>query len=247
MFAVFIISLYLISLLVIFFYAIIQFRLAIAYVRSRKKNLHTENITCDYFPCVTVQLPVYNEKYVIEKLLQKTIELNWPADKLEIQILDDSTDETKDLLNDLVSQYQQRGFPVILIHRSNREGYKAGALKNGLSLAKGDFIAIFDADFLPDTDFLIKTIPHFLNEKVGVVQTRWDHLNRDYSILTQLQAFALDAHFTSEQTGRNVNGFFINFNGTAGVWRKQTIIDAGGWEADTLTEDLDLSYRAQLK
>ncbi|MBL7897459.1 MAG: glycosyltransferase, partial [Crocinitomicaceae bacterium] len=245
--AVIIISFYLISLLVIFFYAVIQFTLALAYIRNRNKLPKTETSALNFFPFVTVQLPIYNEKYVVEKLLQKTTELNWPADKLEIQVLDDSTDETKDLLHNLVNQYQQKGFPVVLIHRNNREGFKAGALKNGLNDAKGEFIAIFDADFLPEVDFLIKTIPHFKDNQVGVVQTRWDHLNRNYSVLTQLQAFALDAHFTSEQNGRNANGFFINFNGTAGVWRKVTIIDAGGWEADTLTEDLDLSYRAQLK
>jgi len=247
MLAVSIIGIYLISLLVIFFYAIIQFRLAIAYIRAKKKIKRAENIACDYFPSVTIQLPVYNEKYVVEKLLEATVNINWPADKLEIQVLDDSTDETRELLKNLVPKYQQKGVSISLVTRDGREGFKAGALKHGLSFAEGEFIAIFDADFLPDPNFLLKTIPHFKDPEVGVVQTRWDHINRNYSVLTQLQAFALDAHFTSEQVGRNVNDFFINFNGTAGVWRVQTISDAGGWEADTLTEDLDLSYRAQLK
>ncbi len=241
------IGLYGVSLLVIFFYAVIQFSLAVSYLRFKKNNIISVKEINENFPLVTIQLPIYNEKYVVERLLRKTSEIDWPKDKLEIQVLDDSTDETKEILEKLVAEFQTNGIPVILVRRTSREGYKAGALKFGLPLCKGEFIAIFDADFLPDSQFLKKTIPVFEDEKVGVVQTRWEHLNRNFSLLTKLQAFALDAHFSVEQVGRNSNGYFINFNGTAGVWRRKTIDDAGGWEADTLTEDLDLSYRAQMK
>jgi cellulose synthase/poly-beta-1,6-N-acetylglucosamine synthase-like glycosyltransferase len=242
-----VIGIYGVSLLVIFFYAIIQFSLAVSYLRFKKKNVILVSEIKNDFPFVTIQLPIYNEKYVVERLLKKTSEIDWPKDKLEIQILDDSTDETKEILNKLIAEFQTKGIAVTLVRRPTREGYKAGALKFGLPLSKGEFIAIFDADFLPDSQFLKKTIPVFNDEKVGVVQTRWEHLNRNFSLLTKLQAFALDAHFSVEQVGRNSNGYFINFNGTAGVWRRKTIDDAGGWEADTLTEDLDLSYRAQMK
>jgi cellulose synthase/poly-beta-1,6-N-acetylglucosamine synthase-like glycosyltransferase len=242
-----VISIYGVSLLVIFFYAVIQLSLAVSYLRFKKQNIVSVSEIKNDFPFVTIQLPIYNEKYVVERLLKKTSEIDWPKDKLEIQILDDSTDETKEILDKLVADFQSKGIPVTLIRRPTREGYKAGALKFGLPLCKGEFIAIFDADFLPEAQFLKKTIPVFEDEKVGVVQTRWEHLNRNFSVLTKLQAFALDAHFSVEQVGRNANGYFINFNGTAGVWRRKTIVDAGGWEADTLTEDLDLSYRAQIK
>jgi cellulose synthase/poly-beta-1,6-N-acetylglucosamine synthase-like glycosyltransferase len=247
MIGVIVIGLYGVSLLVIFFYAIIQFSLAVSYLRYKKKNVISVKRIKNNFPFVTVQLPIYNEKYVVERLLKKATEIDWPKDKLEIQILDDSTDETKELLQKLVTEYQAQGMPVVLVRRPTREGYKAGALKFGLTSCKGEFIAIFDADFLPDSEFLKKTIPVFEDERVGVVQTRWEHLNRNFSLLTKLQAFALDAHFSVEQVGRNSKDYFINFNGTAGVWRRKTIDDAGGWEADTLTEDLDLSYRAQMK
>lgn len=242
-----VLGLYGVSLVVIFFYAIIQLSLAIAYLKfKKKKNVSYPEITGEH-PHVTIQLPIYNEKYVVTRLLEKTIELDWPKDKFDIQILDDSTDETSEILDKLVTDFQANGILINIVRRPNREGYKAGALKHGLPLCKGEFIAIFDADFLPDSQFLKKTIPVFEDKKVGVVQTHWEHLNRNFSVLTKLQAFALDAHFSVEQVGRNSAGHFINFNGTAGVWRKATILDAGGWEADTLTEDLDLSYRAQMK
>ena len=184
---------------------------------------------------------------MVERLLTTIAKLDYPNEKLEVQVLDDSTDdsvfETKKIIDDL----SKIGLDIKHITRTNRVGFKAGALKEGLAVAKGEFIAIFDADFVPQKEWLLQTIPYFKDKKIGVVQTRWGHLNRDYSILTKIQAFALDAHFTLEQVGRNSQSHFINFNGTAGVWRKECIIDAGNWESDTLTEDLDLSYRAQLK
>ena len=241
------VGIYLTSLLVIFFYAIIQFLLAFAYLKKKKKKNQYSSFDQNYFPFVTVQLPVYNEKYVIERLLSAVKKIEWPSDKLEIQVLDDSTDETSEIINDYLRVNQNIKFPIQVFRRNTRAGYKAGALKNALPLCKGDFIAIFDADFVPSKDFLLKTIPHFADNSIGVVQTRWGHINEQTSLLTKLQAFGLDAHFSVEQCGRNEQGCFINFNGTAGVWRKSTIDDAGGWSDDTLTEDLDLSYRAQLK
>lgn len=199
------------------------------------------------WPQVTIQLPVFNEVYVVERLVKAVCELEYPIDKLEIQLLDDSTDETVEVSRRIVSEYTSKGFDIKHIHRIDRSGFKAGALKSGLETAKGEYIGIFDADFVPNTDFLQKTIPHFQNEKIGMVQTRWEHLNEDYSYLTRAQALALDGHFVIEQQVRNKAGFFINFNGTAGIWRKSCIEDAGNWHADTLAEDLDLSYRAQLR
>jgi cellulose synthase/poly-beta-1,6-N-acetylglucosamine synthase-like glycosyltransferase len=206
----------------------------------RSKSEHEEDI-------VTIQLPMYNELYVVERLINAVCEIEYPKEKLEIQVLDDSTDETVDVVSKIVKEKQDLGFDIKHIRRPNREGYKAGALKEGLKTAKGKFIAIFDADFIPKSDFLINTLKYFTDGKVGLVQTRWEHLNEDYSILTRIQALALDGHFVIEQTVRNKAGFFITFNGTGGVWRKECIEDAGNWKADTLTEDLDLSYRAQLK
>ena len=198
-------------------------------------------------PFVTVQLPMYNELYVIERLIRAVCSLEYPKDKLEIQVLDDSTDETVQIATKLVREFAEQGYDIHYLHREDRTGYKAGALKSGMETAKCEFIAIFDADFVPKHDFLLKTIPHFNDSKIGMVQTRWEHLNEDYSFLTRAQALALDGHFVIEQQVRNKAGFFINFNGTGGVWRKSTILDAGNWQPDTLTEDLDLSYRAQLK
>lgn len=241
---------YSIAILLIFFYSLAQFNLLLNYLKSKKTKQFIEKFDFsnpNEIPLVTIQLPIYNEKYVIERLLENIVELEYPKDKLEIQVLDDSTDESVLLTKKLVSKYANQGIDIKHITRQIRSGFKAGALKEGLEKAKGEFIAIFDADFLPKSDWLQKTIPNFKNPKVGVVQTRWGHLNRNYSILTKIQAFALDAHFTLEQTGRNSKQHCINFNGTAGVWRKSCIIDAGNWESDTLTEDLDLSYRAQLK
>jgi cellulose synthase/poly-beta-1,6-N-acetylglucosamine synthase-like glycosyltransferase len=199
------------------------------------------------FPVVTLQLPIYNEMYVIERLIKTVCEIDYPIDKLEIQVLDDSTDETVEIVANIVKEYQLQGFDIHHIHRTDRSGYKAGALKEGLKVAKGEFVGIFDADFIPRKNFLKIVLPFFKDPKIGMVQTRWEHLNRAYSLVTQIQALALDGHFVLEQQVRNKAGYFINFNGTSGVWRKECIFDAGNWEADTLTEDLDLSYRAQLK
>ncbi len=214
------------------------------------KNGHKEHPQkSDFIPkdTVTIQLPIYNEYYVAERLINKVCEIDYPRELLEIQVLDDSTDETVDLLKRLVAEKKKDGFDIHYIHRDNREGFKAGALKEGLKTARGKYIAIFDADFLPKKDFLKKTLPYFHSSNIGLVQTRWEHLNEDYSLLTKIQALALNGHFVIEQTVRNQSGFFINFNGTGGVWRKECIEDAGNWHADTLTEDLDLSYRAQMK
>ena len=245
-----IIAIYSIALLLIFMYALAQLNLLFNYLSARKNNNNAP--TFDFskeeeIPFVTIQLPVYNELYVMERLLENIALLEYPQNKLEIQVLDDSTDESFERTAKHILELQKTGLDIKHIVRENRVGYKAGALKEGLKTAKGEYIAIFDADFLPKADWLKKTIPYFKDPEIGVVQTRWGHLNRDYSILTRVQAFALDAHFTLEQVGRNSKGHFINFNGTAGVWRKECILDAGNWEGDTLTEDLDLSYRAQLK
>lgn len=230
-------------------YSIVQLTLVFSYLKNRKKiATHLEEFSeTDEIPVVTVQLPVYNELYVIERLIDCIAKFNYPADKLEIQVLDDSTDETAEIISKKVASWQKKGVDIQHIQRPERVGFKAGALDYGMKLCKGEFIAIFDADFVPEKDFLLKTIPYFQDEKIGVVQTRWEHINKEYSLLTKLQAFALDAHFSVEQGGRNSAGHFINFNGTAGVWRKIAIEEGGGWKADTLTEDLDLSYRAQLK
>jgi cellulose synthase/poly-beta-1,6-N-acetylglucosamine synthase-like glycosyltransferase len=198
-------------------------------------------------PFVTVQLPVFNEMYVVERLIDSIIEFDYPKDRFEIHVLDDSTDETLEITKRKVEEYQAKGYQIKQICRENRTGYKAGALRDAMKYAKGEFIAIFDADFLPRKDFLQKTIPYFRDESIGVVQTRWEHINQDYSLITRLQALQLNVHFTVEQAGRMAGEYMLQFNGTAGVWRRQTIDDAGGWEADTLTEDLDLSIRAQLK
>ena len=200
----------------------------------------------DVLPSVTVQLPIYNEKYVVERLIRAVVDLDYPRHLLEIQVLDDSTDETTDIAAQCVSDLKKQGYPIVLQHRNHRIGFKAGALAEGLLVARGEYVAIFDADFVPPRDFLLKAIPHFVDPIVGMVQARWGHLNRDYSLLTKVQAIYLDAHFVMEHGARSRAGLFFNFNGTAGIWRKSCIISAGGWQHDTLTEDLDLSYRAQL-
>lgn len=198
------------------------------------------------WPRVTVQLPLYNERYVAERLINAVAGLDYPRELLDIQVLDDSTDDTQELARARVGELVARGFSVRHLHRRHRRGYKAGALAEGMALAQGDFVAIFDADFLPPADFLKATLPHFSDPNLGMVQARWGHLNRDFSLMTRLQSLFLDGHFVLEQTARNRSGAFFNFNGTAGVWRKKAIEDSGGWASDTLTEDLDLSYRAQL-
>lgn len=198
-------------------------------------------------PIVTVQLPVFNEMHVVDRLLDSVAAMDYPQDKLHIQILDDSTDETVKISEAGAARLRDRGFDAECIHRTDRTGFKAGALENGMASAKGEFILILDADFVPNTDLLQKTMHYFTNDKTAVVQTRWGHLNRDYNALTKVQALFLDGHLEIEQTTRNRSGRFFTFNGTGGIWRKEAIIDAGGWEHDTLTEDMDLSYRAQLK
>jgi hypothetical protein len=196
---------------------------------------------------VTVQLPIYNELHTVERLLTAVAALDYPRDRLEIQVLDDSTDVTRQVVADVVNRIRAQGVNMVHVTRGDRAGFKAGALAVGLTQARGELIAIFDADFMPPPDFLRRTVPHFADPRVGCVQTRWGHLNREYSLLTRTQALGVDGHFVVEQTARNRSGLFINFNGTAGVWRRRCIDDAGGWEGDTLTEDLDLSYRAQLR
>jgi cellulose synthase/poly-beta-1,6-N-acetylglucosamine synthase-like glycosyltransferase len=201
----------------------------------------------DEWPVVTVQLPIYNEMYVVDRLIAATCAMDYPAGKLEIQVLDDSTDETRQIAELAVRRQAARGIDIKYIHRADRVGYKAGALAAGLRVARGPFVAIFDADFVPPPDFLRRTVPYFSNPRIAVVQARWGHLNRDYSMLTRIQAILLDGHFVLEHGARNRSGCFFNFNGTAGVWRAAAITDAGGWQHDTLTEDLDLSYRAQMR
>ncbi|MGH7844694.1 MAG: cellulose synthase family protein, partial [Candidatus Binatia bacterium] len=197
-------------------------------------------------PLVTVQLPIYNERYVVSRLIKAVIALDYPRDRLKIQVLDDSTDDSVEIVKQLVADYQKQDIPIVHLQRSNRQGFKAGALREGMEKASGEFFAIFDADFIPPPDFLRKTIPYFLNPKVGMVQTRWSHINSDYSLLTRAQSIGIDSHFSIEQGARAWSGLFLNFNGTAGIWRRRAISEAGGWQADTLTEDMDLSYRAQL-
>jgi cellulose synthase/poly-beta-1,6-N-acetylglucosamine synthase-like glycosyltransferase len=220
----------------------------IMYLRMKTpKKRRTETQYPKEWTPVTIQLPVFNEKYTVERLLRAVTRLDYPIDRLQIQVLDDSTDDTFDLLSDLVEDYQRCGINIELIHRTDRKGYKAGALENGLRSASGELIAIFDADFVPRPDWLKRTVPSFQNPQLGCLQTRWGHTNQQYNSLTQAEAMGIDGHFIIEQTVRSKNGFFLNFNGTAGLWRRACIFDAGGWHWDTLTEDLDLSYRAQMR
>lgn len=242
----FILLVYLVSLTILFSFGI--HGLVMLYYYRKTQNIKTpEAVVEGDLPVVTIQLPMYNELYVVERLIKSVCRIEYPKDKLHIQVLDDSTDESTIIAAKVVDECKAAGYDIEYIHRTNREGFKAGALKAGLESAKGEFVAIFDADFVPNSDFLMKTIPHFKDKSIGMVQTRWEHLNEEYSFITRAAALALDGHFVIEQQVRNKAGFFINFNGTAGVWRKETIFDAGNWHADTLTEDLDLSYRAQLK
>ncbi|MBZ5706715.1 MAG: glycosyltransferase family 2 protein [Acidobacteriia bacterium] len=224
-------------------------RYVLVYLYYKHKDRRTTEPASHFsdLPRVTVQLPIFNEQFVVERLLDAICRLDYPLDKLDIQVLDDSTDETVAVARGAVEYYASRGFPITYHHRTNREGYKAGALAEGLKTAKGEFVTIFDADFVPPADFLMRTIHHFTDPKIGMVQTRWTHINRNYSFLTEVEAILLDGHFVLEHSGRARSGVFFNFNGTAGVWRRVAIEEAGGWEHDTLTEDTDLSYRAQLK
>ena len=236
---------YFLSLSILFIFGLHGF-IMLYYHKKYKAVQHKPIPDFECKDIVTIQLPLYNELYVVERLIDAVCAIDYPKDKLEIQVLDDSTDETVEVAGKIVEEKKKLGLDITYIHRKNRKGYKAGALKEGLAIAKGKYIAVFDADFIPRKNFLKKTLSFFNDDNVGMVQTRWEHLNSNYSILTKAQALALDGHFVIEQTVRNKAGFFINFNGTGGVWRKECIEDAGNWHSDTLTEDLDLSYRAQL-
>ena len=238
--------LYFFSLLILFTFGAHGFVMVYHYLRNHSREAALSVIGQE--PAVTVQLPVYNEYYVAERIIEAVCGLEYPKDKLEIQVLDDSTDETVDVVAKTVLHFQSLGYDIKHVRRTTRAGFKAGALKDGLETARGEFIAIFDADFVPNSGFLRRTLPYFFHdERMAVVQTRWEHLNSDYSLLTRTQAMALDGHFVIEQAVRNRAGYFMNFNGTGGIWRKSAILDAGNWQSDTLTEDLDLSYRAQLR
>ena len=236
---------YALLLLVLSVYGSHRYVMQYLYFRH-KYRLPTPKGRFERLPRVTIQLPIFNEMYVTERLVDAVARIDYPRDLLEIQVLDDSTDETQAIARACVERHRASGLDVSYVHRTNRKGFKAGALENGLALAKGEFVAVFDADFVPEPDFLQRTIPFFTDPGIGMVQARWGHLNRDYSALTQAQAILLDGHFVLEHTARNRSGRFFNFNGTAGIWRREAIAGGGGWQHDTLTEDLDLSYRAQL-
>lgn len=243
---IFVICLYLLVLSILGVYGFHRGHLLYLYWRHRKSApkpmKHFEEL-----PVVTVQLPMFNEMYVAERLLEGVSKIDYPKDKLEIQVLDDSTDETTTIAANKVKELVERGFNATYVHRTDRTGYKAGALENGLRFNKGDYTLVFDADFVPTPSIIKDLIHYFTNPKVGMVQARWGHLNRDYSMLTRVQSMMLDGHFVIEHIARNRSGRFFNFNGTAGIWRKSAIVDAGGWQHDTLTEDMDLSFRAQLR
>ena len=236
---------YFIVLVILAAYGIHRYVLVYNYFKYRHRVPETPPDPVEW-PKVTIQLPIYNERYVIERLIETVALFDYPQDKIEIQVLDDSTDETQEVARNCVERHQQLGVPIRYLHRTNREGFKAGALQEGLKSATGEFVAIFDADFLPPPDFLRRTIPYFADSGLAMVQTRWSYVNRHYSALTEVEAILLDGHFVVEHTARYRRGLFFNFNGTAGVWRLKAIGDAGGWQHDTLTEDTDLSYRAQL-
>lgn len=238
---------YLFLIVLLSFYGFHRYWILYLYFRHYKWSKPNEiPVLKDPFPVVTVQLPVFNERYVVERLIDAVCRLHYPREKLEIQVLDDSTDDTTKMTSDKIAWWKGQGTDIHYLHREDRRGFKAGALANGLQKAKGEFLAIFDADFVPPPDFLLKTLPYFQDSKIGMVQTRWGHLNEGYSLLTWIQSIFLDGHFLLEHTARNRSGAFFNFNGTAGVWRRQAIESSGGWQHDTLTEDLDLSYRAQM-
>jgi len=233
-------------MIVLAIYGLHRYTLVYLYFKHAKNHQPGPPGHFDDLPRVTVQLPIYNEQFVVDRLLEAICAMEYPPEKLEIQVLDDSTDETEQVAAGLVERYAALGHPIVYLHRSNRHGYKAGALDAGLNIAKGEFIAIFDADFVPPPDWLMNVVHHFAEPEIGMVQTRWTHLNRDYSMLTQIEAILLDGHFVLEHGARARSGDFFNFNGTAGMWRRQAITDAGGWQHDTLTEDTDLSYRSQM-
>ena len=257
MFLIIILIFYCPAALWLFLYGMNNYYMIFLFLRKNKKETSTNqeflklfwsNYDKDTLPKVTTQLPVYNERHVVERLIKAVVNIDYPKNLHEIQVLDDSNDETKSMVSDLVNKYREMGFNIKHIVREDRDGFKAGALNLGLEKAEGEFLSIFDADFVPDKDFLYKTIPFFYERpKVALVQTRWGHINRNYSLLTIAQSIGMDGHFIIEQGARAWNGLYMNFNGTAGIWRREAIIDAGGWNFDTLTEDLDLSYRAQLR
>lgn len=238
---------YFLVLFILAFYGIHRYVLVYKYYKNRKNRADEPPSRFAELPRVTVQLPIFNEQFVIDRLVDAVCQMDYPRDKLDIQVLDDSTDETVEVAHSVVQRYAAMGYPITYHHRANRHGFKAGALQEGMNSAKGEFIAIFDADFVPPQDWLMRVVHHFADPKIGMVQTRWTHLNRDYSFLTNVEAILLDGHFVLEHGGRSRSKVFFNFNGTAGMWRRQAIEDAGGWQHDTLTEDTDLSYRAQLK
>jgi cellulose synthase/poly-beta-1,6-N-acetylglucosamine synthase-like glycosyltransferase len=228
------------------FYGIHRYTMCYHYFKY-KKNYHPDPPRhFEDLPQVTVQLPIFNEQFVIDRLIEAVCAMDYPREKFEIQVLDDSTDETQEVASSIVDRYAALGHNIVYLHRTNRHGFKAGALDAGLKVAKGEFIAIFDADFVPPQDWMMKVIHHFAEPEIGMVQTRWTHLNRNYSTLTQIEAILLDGHFVLEHGARARTGEFFNFNGTAGMWRRQAISDGGGWQHDTLTEDTDLSYRSQM-
>src|SRR6266496_314173 len=237
---------YFIVLILLASYGLHRYTLVYLYYK-KKHNATKPPQPFTELPYVTIQLPIFNEQYVVDRLLQAVCRIDYPREKLDIQLLDDSTDETANVARELVQHYASLGHPVTYLQRTNRAGYKAGALHEGLKTAKGEFVAIFDADFVPPSDFLTRTVHHFTDPKIGMVQTRWTHINRNYSFLTEVEAILLDGHFVLEHSSRARHDVFFNFNGTAGMWRRIAIEEAGGWEHDTLTEDTDLSYRAQLK
>jgi cellulose synthase/poly-beta-1,6-N-acetylglucosamine synthase-like glycosyltransferase len=241
-----IVAIYLVVLSVLGLYGFHRAHLLYLYWRH-KRNAPKPKAKFDKLPKVTVQLPMFNEMYVAERLIESVARLAYPKDKLEIQVLDDSTDETQTIAREKVEELRARGYDATYVHRTDRTGYKAGALEAGLKHAKGDYVLVFDADFVPSPTIVLDLIHYFTNVTVGMVQARWGHLNRDYSMLTRVQSMMLDGHFVVEHIARNRSGRFFNFNGTAGMWRKATIVDAGGWQHDTVTEDMDLSFRAQLR
>src|SRR6202167_1345145 len=228
-------------------YGMHLFDTILPFLKYRKNAFPEPAASFDQLPRVTIQLPLYNERYVLERLIDEVVKIKYPRELLQIQVLDDSTDDTHQFADALCEKYRNMGHPIEYLHRTNREGFKAGALQEGLKSATGEFVAVFDADFIPPPDFLTRTIHHFVNPRVGVVQTRWSYLNRDFNFLTEVEGLLLDGHFILEHGARSRAGYFFNFNGTAGVLRREMIDDAGGWQHDTLTEDSDLSYRAQLK
>jgi cellulose synthase/poly-beta-1,6-N-acetylglucosamine synthase-like glycosyltransferase len=237
---------YFFVMIVLSVYGLHRYTMCYQYFKYKKNYDPNPKQHFDELPTVLIQLPMYNEQFVVERLVEAVCAMEYPREKLEIQVLDDSTDESQNVAREVVQRYAAQGHPIVYIHRTNRHGFKAGALDEGLKVSKGEFVAVFDADFMPPVDWILKVIHHFAEPDVGMVQTRWAHINRDYSLLTKIEAILLDAHFVIEHGSRVRTGEFFNFNGTAGMWRRQAITDGGGWQHDTLTEDTDLSYRSQM-